>query len=319
MNTPNDNHHLSAERLQAFLEEELSKRERRLVEEHLGSCPRCAGELEVWRTLFSDLGELHAFRPHEGFTDRVMTQVRVPEPSTLPARAWDRVAAFLGLGQTGHVDAVVAQDLVDGLLPGRQAARVRRHIEACGACAHQVESFGRVVRNLNALPRLTPSAGFADGVMARVELARRKATAPAKAATASAGWLMAARKLLPSTRRAWAALSGAAVTPAVTLGLVAYAVFSHPALTLGSLLSWMSWQITDLAAASWSAGMGIVAQGVGALGLQGVLDAAAAAPMAIAGAALAYSALVVLALRVLYKNLVTARPVGIGHAHISRS
>lgn len=318
MNTPNDNRHLSAERLQAFLDEELSKRERHLAQEHLGSCPRCASELEAWRTLFSDLGDLHAFRPHEGFTDRVMTQVRVPEPTTLPARAWDRLATFVGLGQTGHVDGDVAQDLVDGLLTGREAARVRRHIEGCGSCAHQVERVARVVRALDALPQLAPSASFADEVMARVQLARHTATTPART-SAAAGWLVAARKLLPSTRRAWAALSGAAVTPVVTLGLVAYAVFSHPALTLGSLLSWMSWQITDLAAASWSAGMGILAQGVGALGLQGVLDAATAAPMAIAGAALAYSALVVLALRVLYKNLVTARPVGIGHAQISRS
>ena len=313
MNTPNDKRHLSAERLQAFLEEELPKRERRLVEEHLGSCPRCAGELEAWKTLFSDLGDLHGFRPHEGFTERVMTRVQVPEPSTLPVRVRGHLAAFLGLGQTGHIDNGIAQDLVDGLLPGREAARVRRHIESCGACAHQVEGFARVVRKLDALPRLAPPASFADGVMARVQLTRQATATQTKPSTASSEWMVAARRLLPSTRRAWAALSGAAVTPAVTLGLVAYAVFSHPALTLGSLLSWMSWQITDLAAAGWSAGMGILAQGVGALGLQGALDAAAAAPLAIAGVAVAYSALVVLALRVLYKNLVTARAVGIGH------
>jgi anti-sigma factor RsiW len=319
VNTPNDNHHLSAERLQAFLEEELSKRERHLVEEHLGSCPRCAGELEAWKVLFGDLGGLHGFRPHEGFTERVMMQVSIPERSTLHSRVRDRLAAFVGLGQTGHLDANVAQDLVDGLMPVRQAARVRRHVESCEACAHQAEGFARVVRKLDTLPRLEPSASFADEVMARVHLARQTAAIPAKAATAWSDWMVAARRLLPSTRQAWAALSGAAVTPAVTLGLVAYAVFSHPALTLGSLLSWMSWQITDLAAASWAASMGILAQGVGALGLQGILDAAAAAPMAIAGAALAYSALVVLALRVLYKNLITARSVGIRYAQVSRS
>ncbi len=319
MNTPNDNRHPSAERLQAFLEEELPKRERRLVEEHLASCSRCGSELESWKALFSGLGDLHGFRPHEGFTERVMTQVNIPESSPLPVRVRARLAAFLGLGQTGHIDAGTAHDLVDGLLPGRQAARVRRHVESCGACAHRMEGVAQVVRELDALPRLAPSASFAEGVMARVHLARRTTATPAKASTPAHGWMVAARKLLPRTRRAWAALSGAAVTPAVTLGLVAYAVFSHPALTLGSLLSWMSWQITDLAAAGWSAGMGILAQGVGALGLQGALEAATAAPVAIAGVAVAYSALVVLALRVLYKNLVTARPVGIGHAQISRS
>ena len=328
MNTPNDNRHPDAERLQAFLEEGLPKREHRLVEEHLGSCPRCAGEVEGWKTLFSELGDLRGFRPHEGFADRVMTRVRIPEPTTLPARVRDRMAAFLGLGRTGHIDADVAQDLVEGLLPGRRAARVRRHIEDCGACAHQVEGFARVVRKLDALPRLAPSEAFAEGVMARVQLAPRAAARPAVApfavnrpalAPAVSRWLAAARNLLPSTRRAWAALSGAAVTPAVTLGLVAYAVFSHPAMTLGSLLSWMSWQISDLAGAAWSAGMGVLAQGVGALGLQGALDAAVSAPLAIAGGVVAYSALMALALRVLYKNLVPARTVELGHAQISHS
>ena len=60
--------------------------------------------------------------------------------------------------------------------------------------------------------------------------------------------LAAARPLAPQTRQAWAALSGVAVTPAVSVGLVFYAVFSHPTLTIGSLASFVGWQISDLAA-----------------------------------------------------------------------
>ncbi len=311
MSTHKDHGHLSAERIQAFLEEDLPKREHRLVEEHLEACGRCSSELAAWKGLFSDLGALHGHRPHEGFADRVMMNVRLPEPRSLPERIRTRAAAMLGLGESGHVDGTVAQDLVDGLLPGRQAARVRRHIERCGSCADQVEGFARIVSGLADLPRFQPSAAFADQVMARVDLAPQ--VAPERV-TEPRGWVAAVRRLVPRTRRAWAALSGAAVTPVATVGLVLYAVFSHPTLTVESLLSYVSWQIADLAAMGWGAMVGLMAQGVAAVGLRDLLGAAASAPMAIAGASVLYSVLVVMALRVLYKNLVTARSVDIGNA-----
>lgn len=311
MSTHKDHGHLSAERIQAFLEEELPKREHRLVEEHLEACARCSSELATWETIFSDLGALRSHRPHEGFADRVMTKITLPEPRSLPERLRARAAAMLGLGESGHVDGTLAQDLVDGLLPGRQAARVRRHIERCGPCADQVEGFARIVSGLEALPRLEPSAAFADQVMARVNLAPQLAP---ERVTGTRRWLAAARRLLPQTRRAWAALSGAAVTPVATVGLVLYAVFSHPTLTAESLLSYVSWQIADLAAMGWGAMVGLMAQGVAALGLRDLFGAAASAPMAVAGASVLYSVLVVMALRVLYKNLVTARSVDIRNA-----
>lgn len=311
MSTHNDHGHLSAERIQAFLEEELPKREHRFVEEHLEACARCSSELAAWQAIFADLGALRSHRPHEGFADRVMTNVRLPEPRSFPERIRSRAAAMLGLGESGHVDGTLAQDLVDGLLPGRQAARVRRHIERCGPCADQVEGFARIVSGLADLPRFEPSAAFADHVMARVALAPQ--VAPERV-TEPRGWLAAARRLVPRTRRAWAALSGAAVTPVATIGLVVYAVFSHPTLTVESLLSYVSWQVADLAAMGWGAMVGLMAQGVAALGLRDLLGAAASAPMAIAGASVLYSVLVVMALRVLYKNLVTARSVDIRNA-----
>jgi hypothetical protein len=86
-------------------------------------------------------------------------------------------------------------------------------------------------------------------------------------------------------------------------------VFSHPTLTVDTLLSYLSWQIADLAAMGWGAMVGLLAQGIAALGLRDLLGAAASAPMAIAAVSTLYSVLVVMALRVLYKNLVTARSV----------
>ena len=75
------NEHLSAEVLQAFLEGDLPGREGASVAQHLGSCARCDSELEVWRSLFSELGSLPSRRPSEGFRDRVMAEARCPRPT----------------------------------------------------------------------------------------------------------------------------------------------------------------------------------------------------------------------------------------------
>lgn len=321
MNTRHEHEHLSEERLQAFLDEELPKREHRLVEEHVQACTRCSAELAVWRALFSELGEVDPLRPHEGFANRVMARVRIPEPLTLGDRARARASALLGGPVREHAQPESLQDLVEGVLPRRRAARVRRHMEVCDTCTHEVDRWARVFGKLNALPHHTPSTEFADLVMARVTVPDSSAVVAHAPATVLAGHqaiaarlLRRARGLVPRTRRAWAALSGAAVTPVVTVGLVFYAVFSHPALTPGALLSYAWWQLSDVAVAAWGVGWGIMAQGLTAVGAQGLAEAAASAPMALAAVTTVYSVLVVLALRVLYKNLVTARSMGIRHA-----
>lgn len=324
MKTHHEHEHLSAERLQAFLEEELPTREHHLAGEHLAACSHCSAELEVWRAVFSELGEVPRLRPHEGFANRVMARVSVPEPLSLSARARAQAASLFGGPVRGHVESELLQDLVEGALPRRHAARIRRHLDDCAPCTHEAEGWARIVGRLETLPRHTPSSAFADQVMARVtlpEVATSAATAvvPSGRQAMAARWLRSAQALVPRTRRAWAVISGAAVTPVVTLGLVFYAVFSHAALTPGALLSYAGWQLTDMAAAAWGAGWGLLAQGMTAVGAQGLFTGMASVPVAIAAATTVYSVLVVLALRVLYKNLVTVRSVGIRHAQISHS
>ena len=326
MNTRHEHEHLSEERLQAFLDEELPRREHRLAEEHLRACARCSAELEAWRVLFSEIGKVPSLRPHEGFASRVMTRVQIPEPLSLGERIRARASALVGGSVRDHVRPELLQDLVDGALPGRHAARIRQHLDGCATCTHEADRWAKVFGKLDTLPRHAPSPAFADLVMARVAVPEAsttvegaRAAVPADPLAVAARWIRKAQVLVPRTRRAWAALSGAAVTPLVTLGLVAYAVFSHAALTPGALLSYAWWQVSDLAAAAWGAGWGTIAQGLTSLGAQGLVETAASAPLALAAVFTAYSLLVVLALRVLYKNLVTARSVGIRHAQISHS
>jgi anti-sigma factor RsiW len=300
--------HLSAEQIQAFLEGDLPRegRGRRLLEEHLASCARCSAEVEAWRVLFADLREL-ASRPlplpTPGFADRVMSEVRIPEAAPQPARGW---------WASRHLSGDVLQDLADGLLPARRAARVHAHLGRCATCAAELE------------PRFSPRASFADGVIAALEPRARPATAlarPARTRVEAAPWeraLVAARRMaartavrvIPRTRRAWAALSGIAVTPAAIFGLVLWVVFSHPTLTPQALASFAMWQISDLLAAGWS---GLLATGMtlaSAVGYESILQSLttlARTPLVLAGGALVYSAVAALALRVLYKNLTAHR------------
>lgn len=319
MTTRSNDGHLSSERLQAFLDGDLSKRDRSLVEKHLETCARCTAEFGAWRSLFADLGELPALRPHEGFGARVMSGVKIPQAQRLPARLAERARDLAGWGASGHLEEDVAHALVDGEIPHRRAARVRRHLETCEACTHDVEGWATLSRRLDALPRFGPSDAFADRVMARVTVGAAVAAVAAPRTTSPTAWLRRAAALVPRRRGVWAAISGAAVTPVVTLGVVLWVVFSNPAVTPGALAAYTWWQLTDLAGALWRAGIGALAEATGALGLGQLTGLAASAPVILVAATTAYSVFAVLALRVLYRNLVTDRPVGIRHAQISRS
>jgi hypothetical protein len=115
-------------------------------------------------------------------------------------------------------------------------------------------------------------------------------------------------RFVPTTRRALAAVAGVALTPAVTLGLVLFTVFSHPTLTPRVLASFVLWKAAELVSAAWTGLAQVV--GVDAL-VRALIDA----PFMLAGGALAYSVVSGLALRVLYKNLMSHPR----HARVSHS
>lgn len=387
--------HLSAETMQAFLEGELSRRETTSTEEHLASCPRCAAELDGWRVLFEDLGDLSSHRPHEGFYDRVMARVEVPDSVSLGARVLGRIEEFTA---SAHVAPDVMQDFIEGSLAARRAERVEAHLAACADCSSEADAWLGVMRRLDELPSFAPGDGFSERVLAGItvpetpSLAARlregiarlagrtpehvptgllqdlvdgalparavarieahvadcivctnevaawrsvsaqldglerfapskhfrdrvmDALAAAESQTAVAprpAWsrgVAAAWRLVPQTREALAAMSGVAVTPVVIVGLMAYAVFSHPALTVGSLLSFAWWQVSDLASGALATLSSAVPQNSDASGVSSLFEMLAAAPILVAGGVILYTMASAFAVRVLWKNL---------HAHAS--
>lgn len=308
MTIHDDTRHLSAETLQEFLEGELRAEARERAEEHLAACRRCASELEGWEAVFEELGTLPAYAPHEGFAARVMTHVEVPRPVSLA----ERLRARLLPSRAAHVDEAALAGFAEGALSPRKAARVRAHVDACPACAREAVAWRRLFTELDTLPRYGPTEGFADAVMTGVRMPVTVPARPSALPSFVGGMAVAARKLLPRTRRAWAALSGAAVTPAVTIALVAYAVFSHPTLTPGALASFVWWQLADLAGGAWTAVGSAALEGMRGSGVYVALDQLVASPLAVVGLVGVYATLTLLAARILYRNL---RPTSSVHRH----
>lgn len=310
--------HVATGVLQDFADGSLPLREAVGVKRHLDQCSACATEAVAWTNVMNRLQELDSFEPRPSFADCVMERVEIPVVLPLTARIRSRVSSLFGAPAAEHVPGGLLQDFAEGTLPGKAIAHIQEHVEGCGRCASEVDAWHGVLGRLEGLAAFSPSQGFADQVMARLQVAQ---PAPAVAARrrATARALAAAWRLVPQTREAWAALSGVAVTPAVITGLVFYAVFSHPTLTLGSLASFAWWQVTDLAAAGFAAFSGAAVQSAAVFGIYPLLETLAAAPLMVAIGVLAYSTVCALALRVLYKNLNPNRPVDGRYAHVTAS
>jgi anti-sigma factor RsiW len=105
--------HPTADRLEALVEGNLVEAERVVVESHLVGCSRCQTEVEELRSLFSVLARMQHFSPSAAFMERVMAQVRLPDPWYVGAtrflprfaprttRGWAFASAFFALPLIG--------------------------------------------------------------------------------------------------------------------------------------------------------------------------------------------------------------------------
>jgi len=318
--------HLGAEVVQAFLDGALSPAERARAEEHLASCARCAAELDGWRLLFEGLQDLPVLAPRAGFADRVVAGIETPEALPWAARARVALGARLGLTPDGaHATDERLQDLASGALAARQETRLRDHLDACSSCASRAERWRTVLAHLDGLGRFAPSEDFAARVMAEVRVpvpATAPATAPAASLAPAREWrrmVARVRALIPRSRRAWAAISGVAVTPLVTLGLVLWTVFTHPAITVAGLASFAWWKAQELVTLAWGTATSWAMESTQIFGLFSWLRSLALTPVALVALFLVFSAGTVAATWVLYRNLVKTHPVDAGYGHPSLS
>lgn len=314
--------HLTAERIQAFLDDALSRDDRAEIQEHATSCGRCQAELETWQLLYSELGGLPELSPAPNFRERVLAglDTAVTSEQRLPVSAEQRLFGWLrkrAVRAAEHLGPERLQDYVEGLLPERQMARVSAHLEACEDCHGEEEQWRSLIHGIEKLPVMAPSSAFASHVMGQIRIGRLMR--PAAASTAR-GFALArawAGRLVPRTQKAWAVISGIALTPFTVGALLAYAVFSNPLVTPGALASFLWWRISDGANAVW----GLLADGLVespiAFYAYSALDLLAGYPGVTAMGAVSFAAATSLAAWVLYRNLMTTRTADENYARVS--
>ncbi len=301
--------HLSAERMQAFLDGDLTREDAASVKAHVDGCPRCRSELDAWEALFDELGELPVLAPSASFRARILESA----PVAGDGRARKRRAAGSASVVGDHVPSGRLQDHLEGRLAARVSTRIDEHLDTCAVCRSELAALRRVSLALDELGHLAPTPDFGERVMAtwRVEQLTRVAMAPTTRWGRVAAW---ARAHAPSSRQGWAAALGVATAPAVVAVLIIQAVFSSPLVTVGNLVAFFRLKMAD--------GMGALLAQVGSLvqaaGLEpaarAALDALQSPPVA-AGAATMASGLLFAALWVVYRFLIASQPADRPYAH----
>jgi anti-sigma factor RsiW len=302
--------HLTAERIQAFLDGALPQRERADVEEHATFCSSCQAELDAWQLLYSELSELPELAPSEGFALRVLAELDVasvpkrvvsPVPEVSEGGAWGWLRRHTA-GVAGHLSPERLQDYIEGVLPEPHMARVETHLEGCGACRNEAVAWRELVHRIETLPDLAPSAGFAQRVMAQVRIGQLvRAPLAVSTRTRVLAW---AGRLLPRTQKAWAVISGVAVTPATVVALLVYTVFSNSTVTPGYLASFLWWQISGAASAVAGLAADTLVESAIMFYAYSALEAMAGAPVLATMVAVSLAAATSVSGWVLYRNLI---------------
>ena len=134
----------------------------------------------------------------------------------------------------------------DEALAPREQVEVAAHIASCPHCAAEVDASRMVIGSLSEMPRFEPTPGFAEAVMARVQIA-------------PVPWAVRVRQWLPQTRRGWALAFGAVTAPLAPVVVLLAWLLSHPMVTVSGLWYWGTSRVRDTA---WNAVGGFFAAAV---------------------------------------------------------
>jgi hypothetical protein len=126
---------------------------------------------------------------------------------------------------TGHLPYWTLEQLAEGSLSHVETSLAGQHLRSCAHCTAELEEARAVIAALEALPALSPAAGFGDAVMARVQIVPALAAAPAPAE----------RRRLFALSRGWMTLVAALLLPLPVLAGVGAWVAGNPVTGMGAL------------------------------------------------------------------------------------
>jgi len=100
-----------------YLDDELPEAQRRLVADHLTTCPRCTGLYQQMRSFPVPAGQLQAMPPPPDFTVRLMQRIApLPTPNELAAQQARTSRAYNGPFGTMVAFATAAAAILLGLI-----------------------------------------------------------------------------------------------------------------------------------------------------------------------------------------------------------
>ena len=167
-----------------------------------------------------------------------------------------------------HLSDWTLEQLAEGQLPPAEHREATLHLETCSRCSSVADGYHALFAALSELPRFAPSPGFSDAVIARTRLTPE----PGPVAL----WL---RRFMPKTRRGWALLAAAVVSPALPIVGAVVWLLTHPLLTPASLWQWATSQgsaagaSTGVVALRWATNSGVAGL------MRGVFDLARGLPL----------------------------------------
>lgn len=137
---------------------------------------------------------------------------------------------------TQHLPPWTIEELAEEMLSPAETAEALAHVRTCAHCAADLDVSRAMIASLGSLPAFSPSPGFAEAVMARVEIPQAE----------RAG----VRRWLPHTRKGWMGLGAAVLVPLAPLVAMLTWLFGYPGVSATSL-----WTVGKgwLAGAAWSA------------------------------------------------------------------
>ena len=295
--------HLTPERIQEFLDQQLTPQEEVVVREHLAACTQCQSEIQAWGLLFSDLASLPELDPGPAFLHEVLEQAPVREPLGDRARGW-LAARKARRHEEVHIPVGSIQDYLENLLPAQPTARLEAHLASCDSCGNEVQEWKDLLGSFKPLGHFAPRRGFAERVMAQV-LVPAPVLAPSDRWSSLPGRVLAwARTLLPKTRHGWAVVGGVASAPTITMAALIYLVFSKPLLTTGTFGSYLLWKalaLFDTLAATISTG---VLESAALFQAYLLLDSLTQSPLLLGLGGLVLSLISAGSLWVIYRNLI---------------
>jgi anti-sigma factor RsiW len=133
---------------------------------------------------------------------------------------------------TGHLPFWTLEQLAEDDLGHAERTIAEQHLRACAHCTAELRSARAVIAALQSLPAVSPSAGFADAVMARVVIAPQAAAAaePARARSAKRGWL-------PASVKGWVWLTAMLTVVMAPLAALGVWLNAHPLVSVSALWS----------------------------------------------------------------------------------